>query len=284
MVLIYLITLLISLSPEEWSISAWGEPPVKLEARIVNPKSVYYHPEPIWLEWQFYNVSKERVKVWLPYNGMFGKNILRIEGKKEGERFIPQFRISTTWGVLDWEKEGGEILQPGDTLHQIIDLSYEFIDFSQEGSFHLSNLVYTNLGGCLWIEPRPLRKPFWWGTIEAPLNFVFEVKPPEGEDRKALNLLKAKTLDDKLQILHQHPTSSYVYLIFEDRIFGEVSEVLREKRYQEYSKWLKEVDWYIQNFKDSPRHKFPPQYWEKWIKNRDKLIIGIEEYKEKEKK
>jgi len=287
MVSIYLITLLINTTPEEWSKSVWGEPPVKLEARINNPKSYYYSHEPIWLEWWFYNVSKETLKVWLPYSGSFGKSILKIEGEKDGKRFAPQFRISTTWGVKDWEKQGGELLPPGDTLHQIIDLSYWFVDFPQGGRFHLTNLVYTNtMVGVLHFKPRPLHKPFWWGSVKAPLNFDFIVKPPEGKDKEALSLLKkAKTLDEYIEILHRYPNSYYVYFVFEDKIRFIVEEDLKEKRYEKYSKLLKEVEWYIENFK-TPEHKFPEVYWDeyKWIEKRDKLMMGIKEYKERNEK
>jgi len=289
MLSIYLITLLANNSPVVWSKSAWGEPPIKIEATIINPKNTYYTKEPIWLQYRFYNISNENVKIWFPTIGMsWSSGILHLEGVDEkGDRVVPRLCVETDLAVRSWEKEGGELLIPGDTLEVFFDIGWWFFaDLSRGGKVYLENLVYTNMIGVVHIEPRPLYKPFWWGTIKAPLNFEVNIIPPQGQEKEVESLLfpviGEETIDDYIEIVYKYPTSVYIPVIFR-KIEPLINKFLKKREYKEYPELLKAIEWYIENFK-TPEHKFPEGYWDEWIEKRGTIRKEIKEYKERNEK
>jgi hypothetical protein len=285
-----LITLLINISPEEWSKSAWGEePPVKIEATIINPKSIYYTKEPIWLQYRFYNISNEDVKIWFPTLGLsWSSSILRLEVVDEkGERIVTRFCVMSDLAVRSWEKEGGGLLIPGDTLEGTFDIGWWFFsDLSNKGKVYIKNLVYTNMIGVIHSEPRPLYKPFWWGTVKTPLNVEVNIISPIGEEKEVESLLFPITgkeiLDDYMEIVYKYPTSVYIPVIFR-RIKLLVNKSLKKGTYMEYPGLLKAVEWYIENFK-TPEHEFPEGYWNEWIEKSETIKKEIKENKERYEK
>jgi len=286
MISVYLITLLINISPEEWSKSAWGEPPVKLEAEIVNPKSFYFTGEPIYLEWSFCNVSQKPVKTVIPDKNSFCNHLLKITGENEkGEVFTLHPRVTDEFIIIGDYEKFGTTFTPGDTFVESEDLASLFTNIGK-GTFYLKYLIYDNT---VFMESpmkkRPLSKPYWWGKTIFSLDFKLVVKHPQGEENKMAKLCReAETIEQYMMAVHTYPKSVYVPAVFDREISFAIDWKMNKRKEEEYSKLLKEVEWYIENFKDSPEHKFPKGYWDEWIEKSETIRKAIKEYKERNEK
>jgi hypothetical protein len=151
---------------------------VVLEANIYDPKEVYLVREPIWVEYLIYNVSQDTV--WIEKLHQVGARTVsfNVVNEKTGKRITkshPQIHRRFLG------KASCTNISPGDTLRGFYDLTTWYGGQLEAGTFRIGSMIYRSIFA-------PDRPPIWKGKLEASIDFVINVKEPEGEEKEALTM------------------------------------------------------------------------------------------------
>lgn len=261
--------------------------PFTLEVTIYNPKIVYLKGEPIWVECSFTNTSSDTIWIEKPLMAESGGSIKFIVTNQSGDRVPPGYTMNVSREPLfmpmpiaqkgneyeEWKaktmkrvkyiykdigfwKECCIAIPPGE---KFTFFQEEIISDNLTGVFHLKSIIYESLcsGSKLGYPISPDYLPFWQGRIKVPIDFTFNVKEPQGEEREVLRMLQklykgslSKVVENCLQIVSQYPNSVYSSKA-QDRAIAFLKKLASSEKVSQ-ERIQKEIENLIRLYPDSP--------------------------------
>lgn len=202
--------------------------PLVFKARIYNPKTAYLLRESIWVEYFIVNTSGDTVWVSPMVICGEGTTSFDISDEKEKKKLFPigmdntnrsSFGKDNANNIQFWKIYCIKI-NPKDTIHGFYDLVTNY-NLANPGFYYLKNMVFKSL--VREGEGVPAYPPFWKGILEMPLNFMINIKAPQGNEKAACNMFFSadKKWDLYLfkKVIKTYPNSVYAPKAQEDIIY-----------------------------------------------------------------